>query len=68
MSDTTPASSDPEPTLGDVATEYPGWDCYAPGINGIVFARLRDSFPPVTVRGEDPRDLRDQIRRWTGTH
>jgi hypothetical protein len=68
MPEATPASSSPEPTLDDVAAEYPAWYCYDPGIKGIVFARLRDSFPLVIVRGEDPMDLRDEIRRWTGTH
>jgi hypothetical protein len=67
--DTAPASNGPhEPTLEDVAAEYPGWHCYSPGIGGFVFAKLLGSFPPVTVRGEDPMDLRDQIRRWIGTH
>ena len=68
MSDNGVTTSEPEPTLDDVRREFPAWHCYAPGINGIVFASLRDSFPPVIVRGEDPVDLRDEIRRWTGTH
>jgi hypothetical protein len=68
MPDTGTTSSNPEPTLDDVAQEFPGWHCYAPGIGGLVFARLRDSSPLVILNGEDPADLRDQIRRWTGTH
>jgi hypothetical protein len=67
MSDTGMTNSDPEPTLDDVGREFPTWHCYAPGINSIVFARLRDSYPPVTVRGEDPTDLRDEIL-WTSKH
>ena len=54
-------------TLDDVGQEFPDWHCYAPGINGMVFASLRGSYPLVIVRGEDPVDLRDEIRRWTGT-
>jgi hypothetical protein len=58
-------TSDPEPTLDDVGREFPAWYCYASGIHGPVFARLRDSSRPVIVRGENPVDLRDEIRRWT---
>ena len=65
MPDTGVTSSDLEPTLDDVGREFPDWHCYAPGINGLVFARLRDSSSPVIVRGEDPLDLRDELRRWT---
>jgi hypothetical protein len=68
MPETGMTSSEREPTLDDVGREFPAWHCYAPGINGIVFARLRDSFLLVVVRGEDPVDLRDKIRRWTGMH
>jgi hypothetical protein len=65
MPDTRVITSDPEPTLDDVGREFPAWHCYASGINGLVLARLRDSSPLVIVRGEDPVDLRDEIRRWT---
>lgn len=63
MPDTGVINNDPELTLDDVGREFPDWHCYAPGINGLVFARLRDSSPLVIVRGEDPVDLRDEIRR-----
>lgn len=50
-----------EPTLDDVVRET-GWHCWQ-GIAGLLYARNRAWSPPVTVRGEDPLDLRDQIRR-----
>jgi anti-sigma regulatory factor (Ser/Thr protein kinase) len=68
MTDTGTTSSDPEPTLEDVAHEFPAWHCYAPGMNSRVFANLPGSSPLVVLSGEDPADLRDEIRRWTGTH
>ena len=64
MPDTQMIDRDCELTLDDVGRQFPDWHCYAPGINGVVFARLRDSFPPVIVRGEDPVNLRDEICRW----
>lgn len=51
-----------EPTLDDIRSEYPAWHCWD-GIAGLPHARLRGSSPPIVVRGEDPRDLRDEIRR-----
>ena len=55
----------PEPTLADVAAEFPAWHVWR-GISGLVYAsRLRTS-PPVVVRAEDPRDLIDQIRAEIG--
>ena len=51
-----------EPTLDDVAREYPRWHCWK-GVSGLLYAGLRHSSPPVVVRGEDPADLRDSIRR-----
>ena len=68
MPDTAVTSSDPEPTLDDIAQEYPDWHCYAPGINGIVFASLRGSSPLVIVRGPNAVNLREEIRSWTGVH
>jgi hypothetical protein len=54
-----------EPTLEDVQTEFPGWHTWT-GIAGLVYARLRGSSLPIVVRGEDPLDLRDQIRGVEG--
>jgi len=33
------------------------------GVNGLYYAGLTGASPPVTVRGEDATDLRDEIRR-----
>ena len=51
-----------ELTGEDVAREFPGWDI-SQGACGLWYARLRDSEPRVMARGEDPTDLRDEIRR-----
>jgi hypothetical protein len=48
-----------EPTLADVRTQYPHWAC-ARGISGLYHATHHDSGQQVT--GEDPLDLRDQIK------
>jgi hypothetical protein len=53
---------DGEPTLGDVEREFPGWRAFR-GTNGLSYATLKAPGPLVTVRGEDPRDLRDSIVR-----
>jgi hypothetical protein len=68
MSDTGVTSSDPVPSLEDVGREFPSWHCYAPGVNGMVFASLRGSSPLVVVRGPDPVTLREEIRSWTAGH
>jgi hypothetical protein len=68
MPDTGVTSSDPAPTLEDVGREFPDWHCYAPGINGLVFASLRGSFPLVVVRGPDPVSLGEEIRSWRAVH
>ena len=47
--------------LDDVARRYPDWH-RCRGTDRLFYARLRDSDPPVIVRGEDPVDLRDQIQ------
>ena len=55
------ADSTAGPALDDVAREHPRWRCWK-GIAGLLYATLRGSSPPVVVRGEDPMDLRDEIR------
>jgi hypothetical protein len=52
---------DGEPSLDDVRREYPGWR----GISGLCHARpaTAQAGDPAFVKGEDPLDLRDQIRR-----
>ena len=50
-----------EPTLEDIARQHPGWRvwkgadqmCHASPLSG----------PALAVRGEDPADLADQIKR-----
>ena len=56
-----------EPSLEDVAAEFPRWRCWI-GIAGLHYGRRMKTSPPVVVRAEDPLDLRDQIRRWEGNH
>jgi hypothetical protein len=48
-----------EPTLADVQTQYPHWQC-AHGISGLYHAEHAATGQHVT--GEDPLDLRDQIK------
>lgn len=50
------------PAWWPYATELPDWHVWR-GICGLVYARRRDTSPPVLVRGEDAVDLRDAIRR-----
>jgi hypothetical protein len=51
-----------EPTLDDVAREFPSWQVWH-GISGLYHAQLAQPQQVLTVQGEDPLDLRDQIRR-----
>jgi hypothetical protein len=59
-------SSEPdEPTLAEVAAEYPHWVC-GQEISGMYYADR-----PATgqqVKGEDPLDLRDQIKAAEARH
>ena len=48
-----------EPTLADVQREYPGWQC-AQGVSGFYYAE--HTATGTQVNGEDPLDLRDQIK------
>jgi hypothetical protein len=48
-----------EPTLPDVQAEFPRWRCFE-GINGLYYAQHEAT--GAQVSGEDPLDLRDQIR------
>jgi hypothetical protein len=49
-----------EPTLEQVQAEHPGWRCFT-GTNLLCYAEHGTGGP--LVRGEDPLDLRDQIKR-----
>jgi hypothetical protein len=48
-----------EPTLADVQAQYPGWQCVQ-GISGFYYAEHTATGTQVT--GEDPLDLRDQVK------
>ena len=48
-----------EPTLADVQAQYPGWQC-AQGVSGFYYAE--HAATGTQVNGEDPLDLRDQIK------
>jgi hypothetical protein len=43
------------------AREFPDWHIWR-GVDRLYYATLPHADPPVRVRGEDPVDLRDQIR------
>ena len=53
-----------EPTLADVQNAFPRWRCWR-GISGLYYAGRDDGLMEAVaeVTGEDPLDLRDQIRR-----
>jgi hypothetical protein len=48
-----------EPTLADLQAQYPAWRC-ARGISGLYYALQTDT--GIQVTGEDPLDLRDQLK------
>jgi hypothetical protein len=54
-----------EPTLADVQAEYPQWQC-AQGVSGLYHAEHQATGQQVT--GEDPLDLRDQIKAAEARH
>ena len=57
-----------EVTLADVKREFPGFEMWR-GINERYYARKAgDGYRThrADVSGEDPTDLRDQIRGWLG--
>lgn len=62
-------TSDPgEPTVADVQAAYPAWCSWRHAGSGLYHARRTDTRPSdpqdeTFVTGEDPLDLRDQIRR-----
>jgi hypothetical protein len=49
------------PSWWRYAAEFPGWQVWR-GVDRLYYASLPGADPPVLVRGEDPVDLRDQIR------
>jgi hypothetical protein len=54
-----------EPTLADVQEQYPQWRC-ARGISELYYAQHETTGTQVT--GEDPLDLRDQIKAAEARH
>ncbi len=44
------------------AAHWPRWHAWR-GVNMLYYARIPKSSPPIGVRGEDPEDLRDMVRR-----
>jgi hypothetical protein len=54
-----------EPTLAQVAAEFPLWRCTR-GISGLYYARHTATGQQVC--GEDPLDLRDQIKAAEARH
>jgi hypothetical protein len=54
-----------EPTLADVQTEFPSWHC-SRGISGLYYAQKETTGQQVS--GEDPLDLRDQIKAAQARH
>ena len=54
-----------EPTLAEVQAQYPHWRC-GQAISGMYFADRPATGQQVT--GEDPLDLRDQIKAAEARH
>jgi hypothetical protein len=54
-----------EPTLAEVQAQFPAWRC-ARGTNRLYYATCTTT--GIQVRGEDPLDLRDQIRGAEARH
>jgi hypothetical protein len=54
-----------EPTLAEVQAQYPAWRC-ARGISELYYAQHAATGTQVT--GEDPLDLRDQIKAAEARH
>jgi hypothetical protein len=54
-----------EPTLAQVQTEFPQWACTR-GINRLYYAK--NTATGQQVAGEDPLDLRDQIKAADARH
>jgi hypothetical protein len=62
LAGTEAVDKDGELSAEDVAKEFPRWQVWRE-ICHMWYGRLLDASSPVIVRGEDPTDLRDEIRR-----
>jgi len=49
--------------LGFLRQLFPGWEFFV-GVDRLPYGRRLNTSPPVTLRGEDPVDLRDEILRY----
>lgn len=59
---TTPAAQNGEhPELAALAREFPGWEIWR-GVSRLYYGRHHRD-PTLKAQGEDPTDLRDQIRK-----
>jgi len=54
-----------EPTVDEIAAQFPGWRVWQ-GISGLIYGRRLLSSPPVVLTGESPQALRDEIRGHLG--
>jgi len=65
------AFNEAEAEAAVLRAEFPQWDIWR-GIDGLWHARWPEHYDPesrpVMVWGEDPADLRDQIRREVTVH
>ena len=51
-----------------IAAEFPGWEAWVGIVNGLWHARRLGSTPPLMVHGNNPEDIREQIRLWNVEH
>ena len=56
------AASGAAPDWWPYAPDFPHWHVWR-GVAGLLYARRPRSSPPKVVRGQDAKDLLDQIRR-----
>lgn len=54
---------DDELRQSDLEAEFPRWHFFV-GVNRLPYAQRVRRSPPVTLRGEDWTDLRDEVREW----
>lgn len=57
-----------EREIASIAEDFPGWEAWAGLRNGLWHARRLGSTPPQMVHGNNPEDIREQIRLWIVEH